>query len=251
MEQINFDLKKQFIQNLKDKNVSSENLHTKNTNIKFEELLSDVNNDKSDMTARTIIKNLSQKYHVNITVTPNETERDVIKEGNFSVIDDSGCNNSVIIPRNLLNKMTTDSKAMKNVEYALKRDIDGFRRTKSLRVATGEKITYSSPLTFTEDGNWSVSCSSVSESFSSGSKKLGIIQSDEYELELLKQKLSNKDLNKTAIKIGKTDNESTLESSLNIQSLNNIFNTSLNGINNFNYYNSINLDRKKDLKVYK
>lgn len=251
MEQINFDLNKQLIQNLKDKNVSSENLYTKDTNIKFDELLSDINNDKSDVTARNIIKNLSQKYHVNITVTPNETDRDVIKEGNFSVIDASGCNNSVIIPRNLLNKMTTDSKIMKNVEYAIKRDIDGFRRTESLRVATGEKITYSSPLTFTEDGNWSTSCSSVSESFSSGSKKLGIIQSDEYELELLKQKLSNKDLNKNAIKIGKTDNNSILESSLNIQSLSNIFNTSLDGINNFNYYNSINLDRKKDIKVYK
>lgn len=251
MEQVNFDLNKQFIQNLKDKNVSSENLYIKNTNIKFEELLSDVNNDSSDVTARNIIKNLSQKYHVNITVTPNETDRNVIKEGNFSPVDEYGCNTSVIIPRNLLNKMSTDSKTMNDIEYAIKNNVDGFKRTKGLRTALGEKSISSSPLTFTEDGNWSASCSSVSESFSSGSKKLGIIQSDEYELELLKQKLSNKDLNKNAIKIGKTDNNSILESSLNIQSLSNIFNTSLDGINKFNYYNSINLDRKKDLKVYK
>ena len=179
MEQINFDSNQQAIK--KPINLSNQNVTTQNENVNFEHLLSDESNNQSDVKSRNIIKNLSQKYHVNITITPNEIDKNVIQEGNFSPVDQYGCNTSVIIPRNLLNKMATDPKAMKSVEYAIKSDIDGFKRTESLRALIGDKITYSSPLIFTEDGNWSASCSSVSEDFSSASKKIGITQSEQEE----------------------------------------------------------------------
>lgn len=184
MEQINFDSNKQIIKktiNSSNQDVSTQNLQTQNANVKFEQFLSEESNNQSDLKSRNIIKDLSQKYHVNITITPNETEKSVIQEGNFSPVDKYGCNTAVIIPRNLLNKMATDPKVMKDVEYAIKGNVDGFKRTESIRKLIGDKITYSSPLTFSEDGNWSASCSSVSENFSSASKKIGITQSGQEE----------------------------------------------------------------------
>lgn len=248
MENIDFDSNQQYIQNLtnlRTQNISTQNSQTQNT--KFDDLLSNVsNNNQSDIEITNIVKKLSQKYHVNITVTPNGTDRNVIKEGNFTPVDQYGCNNEVIIPRNLLNKMITNSKIMKDVEYAIKNNIDGFKRTESLRAAIGDKITYSSPLTFTEDGNWSASCSSVSENFSSNSKKIGIAQPEEEGLNLAHQKAVDTTFNK----IGKVDNKQILEPSLNINLLNNSVDTSsyLNLMSNFNFNKSVIFDKNKNLK---
>lgn len=247
MENINFASNQQVIQNLT--NLGTQNIGTQTQNAKFDDLLSNVsNNNQSDTEITNIIKNLSQKYHVNITITPNGTDRNIIKEGDFSPVDQSGCNREVIIPRNLLNKMATDSKTMKDVEYAIKNNIDGFKRTESLRAAIGIKITYSSPLTFTEDGNWSASCSSVSENFSSNSKKIKIDQPEQDGLNAAQQKIVDAAFNK----IGRVDNKQIGKTPLNLNSLNTSFDTSsyLNIMNNFNYNKSIILDKNKNLKDY-
>lgn len=182
MEQINFDSNKQVIQkliNLRNQDVSIQNSQTQN--VKFDDLLSDISNNQSD-SAKNIIKNLSQKYHVNITVTPNETNKNVIHEGQFNISEDSGYNNSVIIPRNLLNKMATDPKTMKSVEFAIKSDIDGFKQGETFRTVTGDK-SLSSPLTFNEDGTWEKwgMTSSTSDNSNLASKKIGITQSEQEE----------------------------------------------------------------------
>ena len=247
MENINFASNQQVIQN--SINLRTQNVSTQTQNAKFDELLSNVsNNNQSYTEIMDIIKNLSQKYHVNITVTPNGTDRNIIKEGAFSPVDQYGCNKEVIIPRNLLNTMATNSKTMKDVEYAIKNNIDGLKRTESLRAAIGIKITYSSPLTFTEDGNWSAGCSSVSENFSSSSKKIKIDQPEQEGLNVAQQKIVDAAFNK----IGIVDTKQIRKTPLNLNSLNNSFDPSsyLNIMNNFNFNKSIILDKNKNLKDY-
>lgn len=185
MEQINFDSNQKVNQNrnnISNQGVSMQNSQTKNIN--FDGVLSDVSNDQSDAKGRSIIKNLAQKYNIYITVTPNDTDKNTIHEGQLNVTESSGYNNSVIIPRNLLNKMATDPKTMKSVEYAIKSDIDAFKKGETYRVITGDK-SISSPLTFSEDGNWEKwgmgMTNSTSNNFNLDSSKLKITQSDQEE----------------------------------------------------------------------
>lgn len=181
MKQINFESNQQVIQksiNISNQCVNMQNAQTQNA--KFDDLLSDVSIAQADTTDRNIIKDLAQKYHIYITVTPNETDKNSIHEGQFNIEESSGYNNSVIIPRNLLNKMATDPKAMKSVEYAIKSDIDAFKKGETYRTITGDKST-SSPLTFSEDGNWEKwgMTSSTSNNSNLDSKKLKITQSEQ------------------------------------------------------------------------
>lgn len=78
--------------------------------------------------------------------------------------------------------MATDPKTMKSVEYAIKSDIDAFKNGESYRVITGDK-SISSPLTFSEDGNWEKwgMTSLTSNNFNLDSKKLKITQSNQEE----------------------------------------------------------------------
>lgn len=243
MKNINLSLNQDFIQklaNLRKSDMSIQNSQNNNITTNFSDLLSNADNTQLDVKSTNIIRNLTQKYNICISVTPDPNDKNSVQKESFGNMNISGDNNLVIIPRNLLNKMVNDPNQLKSVENVIKSDISAFKQTECIRRLTGEKTT-STPLTFDEDGNW-IKCGwSISNSTSKESKTT---KSKQEELNLLQPKLSNTNFNKTAHKIGKVYEQPILNSSLN-----NMVNPYLNVINN--YYSFVGIDKNKYLKTYK
>lgn len=113
MENINFIWNQDSIQNITDvtsQKASTKNLQTQNINTQFSDIISNVS---SNTATDNIVKNLEQKYNVNISVTLDLNDKDSISKEAFGDSDDNGYNNLVIIPSKLLKQMATDPEKMK------------------------------------------------------------------------------------------------------------------------------------------